>query len=279
MKIKKLLYLLVITVVISIMPGAIPTYSDTTVYVTPTGECYHAYPHGRGNFSKTTLSNALRLGLRPCQKCRPDSGTSSSSHKTSSSGNHRSSSSGSSYKTSTSSSYKSSTGSSNTKNTSSNKYANNYKKLQEYLKKNGTYDGSNYSIEYSQGTHYAKISYGKKDGYNFFYADPDDSSDEYYSILLSFSSANSKTADITYCYFEDINYVDDCSFALYAKEAKNKYGPTSSTKWKKVSGYKTKNLSAQKKWADIMVEVSQDAWNFLLDEADLNLTKLGILDK
>ena len=44
---------------------------ETTVYVTPTGKKYHAYAHGNGNFSPTSLENAKSMGLDPCKVCNP----------------------------------------------------------------------------------------------------------------------------------------------------------------------------------------------------------------
>lgn len=41
-----------------------------TVYYTKTGERYHyANPCGRGTFYPTTLAEAKKMGLTPCQKC------------------------------------------------------------------------------------------------------------------------------------------------------------------------------------------------------------------
>lgn len=41
-----------------------------TVYYTKTGERYHyANPCGRGTYYPTTLSEAKKMGLTPCQKC------------------------------------------------------------------------------------------------------------------------------------------------------------------------------------------------------------------
>ena len=42
---------------------------EAQVYVTATGECYHSRACGRGNYSKTSLSSAKAMGLRPCSKC------------------------------------------------------------------------------------------------------------------------------------------------------------------------------------------------------------------
>ncbi len=46
---------------------------DTTVYITKTGECYHA--NGCASLKKskieTTLKKAVDSGLRPCSKCHP----------------------------------------------------------------------------------------------------------------------------------------------------------------------------------------------------------------
>ncbi len=42
---------------------------SVTVYVTPTGACYHKYACGRGSYSKSTLNSAKSRGLRPCKKC------------------------------------------------------------------------------------------------------------------------------------------------------------------------------------------------------------------
>lgn len=39
------------------------------IYITRTGECYHARACGNGTYYLSTLSEALALGLRPCQKC------------------------------------------------------------------------------------------------------------------------------------------------------------------------------------------------------------------
>ena len=45
--------------------------SSSTVYVliTRTGECYHTHKCGNGNFFEVTLEEALRRGLRKCEKC------------------------------------------------------------------------------------------------------------------------------------------------------------------------------------------------------------------
>lgn len=43
---------------------------NMTVYYTKTGERYHyANPCGRGKYYPTTLSEAKKMGLTPCQKC------------------------------------------------------------------------------------------------------------------------------------------------------------------------------------------------------------------
>ena len=48
------------------------SYADTIVYVTKTGSKYHSQKCGNGTFSQTTLSNAKKMGLTPCQKCFPN---------------------------------------------------------------------------------------------------------------------------------------------------------------------------------------------------------------
>ncbi len=45
------------------------TTKSVTVYVTETGECYHARACGRGTYYKSTLKSAKARGLRPCKKC------------------------------------------------------------------------------------------------------------------------------------------------------------------------------------------------------------------
>lgn len=52
-------------------PTPPPTPLEEEVYITPTGECYHAYPHGNGSFTRVYLSEALDLFLRPCNVCNP----------------------------------------------------------------------------------------------------------------------------------------------------------------------------------------------------------------
>lgn len=42
-------------------------YGD--IYITRTGECYHTHKCGNGTYYLSTLSEALALGLRACQKC------------------------------------------------------------------------------------------------------------------------------------------------------------------------------------------------------------------
>lgn len=44
---------------------------NVRVYVTPTGDKYHTHPHGRGNFTSTTLKDAKARGLQPCKVCNP----------------------------------------------------------------------------------------------------------------------------------------------------------------------------------------------------------------
>lgn len=48
---------------------AVPTLGSTTVYVTPTGSKYHRQVCGSGNYSKSTLKEALLRRLDPCTKC------------------------------------------------------------------------------------------------------------------------------------------------------------------------------------------------------------------
>ena len=62
---------------------AVQTFADQTVYITKTGECYHAYAHGNGTFTATTLSNAISKGLRPCKVCGGSLSTSASTTTTS----------------------------------------------------------------------------------------------------------------------------------------------------------------------------------------------------
>ncbi len=52
-------------------PTLTPTPLEEEVYITPTGECYHAYPHGNGSYTRVYLSEALDLFLRPCSVCNP----------------------------------------------------------------------------------------------------------------------------------------------------------------------------------------------------------------
>ena len=40
-----------------------------TIYITRTGECYHTHKCGNGTYYASTLSQALSMGLRACQKC------------------------------------------------------------------------------------------------------------------------------------------------------------------------------------------------------------------
>lgn len=44
-------------------------HAETMVYVTPTGSKYHSRICGNGNYTLTTLSDALARGLTPCSKC------------------------------------------------------------------------------------------------------------------------------------------------------------------------------------------------------------------
>ena len=46
-----------------------PDTNTASVFVTPTGKKYHAKAHGRGNFSETSLDDALSRGLEPCDVC------------------------------------------------------------------------------------------------------------------------------------------------------------------------------------------------------------------
>lgn len=41
----------------------------TQVFVTPTGKKYHTHAHGRGNFTPSTLGEAKKKGLEPCNIC------------------------------------------------------------------------------------------------------------------------------------------------------------------------------------------------------------------
>lgn len=50
-----------------------------TVYVTRTGTKYHAKVCGRGNYSTTSLEDAISRGLEPCKKCFPNGAPSSTS--------------------------------------------------------------------------------------------------------------------------------------------------------------------------------------------------------
>lgn len=43
--------------------------AQSTVLVTPTGECYHTHKCGRGTYYESTLQEAKARGLRPCKKC------------------------------------------------------------------------------------------------------------------------------------------------------------------------------------------------------------------
>lgn len=42
---------------------------SSTVYVTPTGKCYHSHKCGKGSYSKSTKAKAQSRGLKPCKKC------------------------------------------------------------------------------------------------------------------------------------------------------------------------------------------------------------------
>ncbi|MGX6969617.1 DNA/RNA non-specific endonuclease [Vagococcus bubulae] len=47
-----------------------PSSDDATqVFITPTGEKYHTHAHGRGNFTPSTLGEAKKKGLEPCNVC------------------------------------------------------------------------------------------------------------------------------------------------------------------------------------------------------------------
>lgn len=47
-----------------------PTQNSKTVYVTPTGKCYHYSSNcNGGKYIESTLDDALRRGLSPCKKC------------------------------------------------------------------------------------------------------------------------------------------------------------------------------------------------------------------
>ena len=48
--------------------------SDTVVYVTPTGECYHLYncSYIKNSWSSMTIADAEYRGYRPCSRCDPD---------------------------------------------------------------------------------------------------------------------------------------------------------------------------------------------------------------
>lgn len=43
--------------------------NGATVYITPTGECYHSHPCGKGDYREIIFSDAKKRGLRPCQRC------------------------------------------------------------------------------------------------------------------------------------------------------------------------------------------------------------------
>ncbi|EMF0308434.1 LysM peptidoglycan-binding domain-containing protein [Enterococcus hirae] len=43
--------------------------NQQTVLITPTGKKYHNHVCGNGNYSPTTLQEALNRGLTPCEKC------------------------------------------------------------------------------------------------------------------------------------------------------------------------------------------------------------------
>ncbi len=86
-KCKKRLFIigLCLTMLVATVTPALSTYADQTVYVTKTGSCYHAYAHGNGKFSATTLSAAVAMGLRPCKVCWSGSSGSASDNSSSSS--------------------------------------------------------------------------------------------------------------------------------------------------------------------------------------------------
>lgn len=42
---------------------------EITVYITPTGTCYHSRKCGKGTYNKSTLSHAKSLGLKLCKRC------------------------------------------------------------------------------------------------------------------------------------------------------------------------------------------------------------------
>lgn len=48
--------------------------SDTTVYVTPTGECYHLFncSYIKNSYSSMTIADAEYSGYRACSRCDPD---------------------------------------------------------------------------------------------------------------------------------------------------------------------------------------------------------------
>lgn len=51
--------------------------SDTVVYVTPTGECYHLYncSYIKDSYSSLYISDAEAYGYRPCSRCDPNIAT------------------------------------------------------------------------------------------------------------------------------------------------------------------------------------------------------------
>ncbi|HBI2077465.1 TPA: hypothetical protein I0H43_RS11285 [Enterococcus faecalis] len=43
--------------------------NQETVLITPTGKKYHNHVCGNGNYSPTTIEDAISRGLAPCEKC------------------------------------------------------------------------------------------------------------------------------------------------------------------------------------------------------------------
>ena len=82
---KRLLIIgLCLIMLVAAVTPALSTYADQTVYITKTGSCYHAYAHGNGKFSATSLSDAIARGLRPCKVCWSGSSGSTSDNSSSS---------------------------------------------------------------------------------------------------------------------------------------------------------------------------------------------------
>lgn len=76
MKKKLVGFVLLFSLILSLTPIAFAysVPSDTIVYVTPTGECYHLWncSHIKNSCSSITIANAEYNGYRACSRCDPD---------------------------------------------------------------------------------------------------------------------------------------------------------------------------------------------------------------